>query len=86
MALIDKAPRSASVTTELPTKLLKISRTEFFNIIRNEPRLATKLLWSFLQVISDRLRTTSAELSGARSTTIEDLTDELFELELIDED
>lgn len=82
MALIDKAPRSASVTAIGAGKLLQISRTEFFNIIRNEPRLATKLLWSFLQVISDRLRTTSAELSGAKGEDIEDLTEELFDLAL----
>jgi len=82
MALIDKAPRSADVSAIDKTKLLKISRTDFFQIIRNEPTLATKLLWSFLQVLSDRLRTTSAELSGERkSVEIEDLTEELFDIE-----
>jgi serine/threonine protein phosphatase PrpC/CRP-like cAMP-binding protein len=82
MALIDKAPRSASVTAVESTKLLKISRGDFFKIIRNEPPLATKLLWSFLQVLSDRLRTTSAELSDSRAKAeIEDLTEELFEIE-----
>jgi serine/threonine protein phosphatase PrpC len=86
MALIDKAPRSASVTAELPSKLLQVGRTEFFKILRNEPRLATKLLWSFLQVISDRLRTTSTQLSGAKDESIEDLTEELFDIEPMDED
>jgi len=86
MALIDKAPRSASVTTITHGQLLQIARTDFFDIIRNEPRLATKLLWSFLQVISDRLRTTNAELSGARSEETTDLTEELFDLELLDDD
>ena len=86
MALIDKAPRSASVSAEIKTSLLQISRAEFFNIIRKEPRMATKLLWSFLQVISDRLRTTSAELSGAKEASIEDLTEELFDIEPMDED
>lgn len=86
MALIDKAPRSASITALVPSRLLQIGRSDFFKIIRNEPRLATKLLWSFLQVISDRLRTTSAELSGARAPTIEDLTEELFDIELGEEE
>jgi len=86
MALIDKAPRSASVTTITHGQLLQIARADFFDIIRNEPRLATKLLWSFLQVISDRLRTTNAELSGARSEETTDLTEELFDLELLDDD
>jgi len=87
MALIDKAPRSASVTALTDTKLLQIGRTNFFEIIRKKPRLATKLLWSFLQVISDRLRTTNRELSGVRADTIVDLTEELFEIEVnVDDD
>jgi serine/threonine protein phosphatase PrpC len=87
MALIDKAPRSASVSAVDLARLLRIGRSDFFNIIRNEPRLATKLLWSFLQVISERLRTTSAELSGAKAgTEIEDLTEELFDIEFPEED
>lgn len=85
MALIDKAPRSADVTAVDPSKLLKIVRDDFFQIIRNEPQMATKLLWSFLQVISDRLRATSAELSGAKAAaSLEDLTEELFDLEPTD--
>ena len=50
-------------------------------------KLATKLLWSFLQVISDRLRATNLELSGVRADTIVDLTEELFEIDVkMDED
>ena len=87
MALIDKAPRSASVTATVDSRVMQINRTDFFNIIRNEPRMATKLLWSFLQVISGRLRTTNAELSGARAIAdLEDLTEELFEIEALEED
>lgn len=86
MALIDKAPRSASVTATVDSKVMRIGRTDFFNIIRNEPRMATKLLWSFLQVLSERLRTTSAELSGAKEEQIEDLTEELFDLEPMEDD
>ncbi|MCK9523967.1 MAG: Stp1/IreP family PP2C-type Ser/Thr phosphatase [Proteobacteria bacterium] len=81
MALIDNAPRSASVSAQGTVKLLRIARSDFFNTIRNEPRLANKLLWGFLQVLSARLRTTSAELSGVKSAHIEDLTEELFEIE-----
>jgi serine/threonine protein phosphatase PrpC/CRP-like cAMP-binding protein len=81
MALIDKAKRSADVSALEPTRLLKVSRNDFFQIIRNEPPLATKLLWSFLQVLSERLRTTSEELSGARAeVSMEDLTEELFDI------
>jgi serine/threonine protein phosphatase PrpC/CRP-like cAMP-binding protein len=81
MALIDKARRSADVSAVTATQLLKISRSDFFQIIRNEPPLASKLLWSFLQVLSDRLRTTSEELSDAKEeAAMEDLTEELFDL------
>ena len=65
------------------TKLLKVTRDDFFQVIRNEPALATKLLWSFLQVLSDRLRATSQELSDARED-VEDLSIELFDLEPVD--
>jgi len=79
MALIDSAPRSASVTAIAETKALAIRRPDFFKMIRNEPVLATKLLWNFLQVLTDRLRTTSEELSGARNPeTAACLTEELF--------
>ncbi len=79
MALIDKAPRSADVTAGSAGKLLKISRKNFFEVIRKEPQLASKLLWSFLQVLSARLRKSNTELSDARDeTSIEDLTEELF--------
>lgn len=82
MALIDRAPRSASVTAVESTRLLSVSRADFFQIIRESQPLAVKLLWSFLQVLSSRLRTTNEELSGAlEGSTILDLTEELFELE-----
>jgi serine/threonine protein phosphatase PrpC/CRP-like cAMP-binding protein len=81
MALVDRSPRSASATAEEPTRALALRRREFYEIIRKEPPLATKLLWSFVQVLTERLRKTTAELSGARlEASIEDLSDAaLFE-------
>jgi len=82
MALIDSAKRSASVFAAENTNALQIRRADFFRIIRNEPVMATKLLWNFLQVLTDRLRATSEELSDARGhEEIEDLTEELFAME-----
>ncbi len=46
--------------------MLLLRRKEFYEIIRKEPPLATKLLWSFVQVLTDRLRKTTEDLSGAR--------------------
>ena len=82
MALVDRRqPRSASATAEERSRVLIISRKDFYEIIRKEPQLSTKLLWAFVQVLADRLRKTTAELSGARlEAGAEDLTDAaLFE-------
>jgi serine/threonine protein phosphatase PrpC/CRP-like cAMP-binding protein len=66
MALVDRSPRSASATAEEPSRALILRRRDFYEIIRKEPVLATKLLWSFVQVLTERLRKTTADLSGAR--------------------
>lgn len=66
MALIDNAPRSATVTCKTDTNLLGMRRDEFFGLIRSEPVIATKLLWSFVQALSGRLRETNEALQGAR--------------------
>jgi serine/threonine protein phosphatase PrpC/CRP-like cAMP-binding protein len=66
MALVDRSPRSASATAEEPSRALVLRRRDFYEIIRKEPVLATKLLWSFVQVLTERLRKTTADLSGAR--------------------
>lgn len=78
MSLIDKAPRSASVTTLKPTTLLKINRKDFFSMIRKESDTAKKILWNFLQVLSFRLRQTNLELKDAiEIQQFEDLTTEI---------
>ena len=45
--------------------MLLIRRKEFYAIIKKEPALSVKLLWSFVQVLAERLRKTTADLSGA---------------------
>jgi serine/threonine protein phosphatase PrpC len=66
MALIDQAPRSASITTLEDTLLLRLDRKMFFTLIRKESELAKKVLWNMLQVLSTRLRTTNKDLEQAR--------------------
>lgn len=78
MALVDKAFRSASVTASDEAKLLAIRRRAFFGIIRKDHDVAVKLLWSFLGVLTERLRSTSRELGDAREQLSMDLTDELL--------
>ena len=67
MALVDQSPRSATVKAKDATRLLVVQRRSFYTLIRKEPVLAVKLLWSFVQVLSRRLRETNEQLSGARS-------------------
>jgi serine/threonine protein phosphatase PrpC/CRP-like cAMP-binding protein len=66
MALVDKVPRSASVTAEQPTKLMVMRRRDFFDIVRKDHDVAVKLLWAFLGVLTERLRRTSQDLGDAR--------------------
>ena len=54
-------------------------RGDFFDIIRNKNKLSTKILWSLVQVLTDRLRRTTADLSGALfEATLPDLTEEIL--------
>jgi PPM family protein phosphatase len=66
MGLIDNAPRSATVRATEPTRVMVVARPELMNLMKRESILAVKMLWSFVQVLSDRLRATNSELSEAR--------------------
>jgi len=66
MALVTKQPRSVSAAADDRTRALVLRRQDFNDIIRNEPRLSVKLLWSFVQVLAQRLRKTTADLTGVR--------------------
>lgn len=78
MALVDRTARSASVTAEEPSSLVLIHRRDFYAIIRQETALSVKLLWSFVQVLADRLRDTTQSLGEARmEAKAVDLTEEL---------
>ena len=41
-------------------------RKDFFDIVRKDHDVAVKLLWSFLGVLTERLRSTSRDLGAAR--------------------
>ncbi len=66
MALVDRSPRSLSATCTKPSRLISIRRKEFYEIIKKEPSLSVKLLWSFVQVLAERLRKTTTDLNIAR--------------------
>jgi serine/threonine protein phosphatase PrpC/CRP-like cAMP-binding protein len=66
MALVDRSVRSLSaVATKDGAQLVAISRKDFYEIIKREPASAVKMLWAFVQVLGQRLRKTTNDLSDA---------------------
>jgi serine/threonine protein phosphatase PrpC len=65
MALIDRSSRSLTAFAGPGTRLVVIHRKEFVDLIKREPASATKMLWSFVQVLGQRLRKTNADLIEA---------------------
>jgi PPM family protein phosphatase len=67
MGLVDQAPRSATVTALEETSSVSIDRDSLLKLMRRDPLLAVKLLWSFVQVLSERLRNANEALTGLKS-------------------
>lgn len=67
MALLERAPRSASVKTTMPCLLLALSRQEFIALIRRNPDLALDLI----RELSRRLRETSEQIRGLMFERVE---------------
>ncbi len=67
MALLDNRPRSATVVALEPTQAFVVQRARFLKLLKSDPGLSNKILWCFLHMLNDRLRTTSDDLSGAMS-------------------
>lgn len=65
MSLVDRSVRSLTATAAEQTRLVVISRADFYDIIKREPASAVKMLWSFVQVLGQRLRKTTNDLSDA---------------------
>ena len=68
MGLVDAGPRSASVRALEPLRAMVIPRAAVLLLMQREPSLAVKLLWAFVQVLSQRLRATNSELSEVLSS------------------
>ncbi len=65
MSLIDRSVRSLTATAAEDTQLVVIHRKDFYDIIKREPASAVKMLWAFVQVLGQRLRKTTSDLSDA---------------------
>jgi PPM family protein phosphatase len=66
MGLVDQAPRSATVVAQEETSAVSIDREGLLKLMRRDSLLAVKLLWSFVQVLSERLRHTNEALAGVK--------------------
>lgn len=75
MSLLDRAPRSASVKTLKPVRLLALSRTDFLNLLRKSPDLALAVI----QELSRRLRTVDDQASALSFQRVKDRTKGLIE-------
>jgi len=68
MSLIDNQPRSASVTSITESQLIRIERTAFYEVLREDSVMAVKLLWNFIQTLTHLVRERQIPEAGATPT------------------
>ena len=62
MALLEEKPRSATAIADEETELYVLTRTDYLNLLENEPKIASKIQLGIAKELSARLRSTSDEL------------------------
>jgi glutaminase len=62
MAILENQPRSATVRCKTHTRALFMPREDFQLLAEKEPVLATQMLLGIARELSQRLRTTTAEV------------------------
>ena len=62
MALMDRNPRSAGARAEIDTRVIVVDRRPLFKLMQQNNEIAVKLLWCFMQVLTQRLRFTTDDL------------------------
>jgi PPM family protein phosphatase len=67
MSMIDKVPRSATVTAAEPMTILVLDRERFFGLLQTDAGMATKVMWSIAQKLNRRLRQADDELHRLKS-------------------
>jgi len=75
MALLERAPRSASVKTLSAVRVLALSRNDFMGLLRKSPDLALAVI----QVLSRRLRTVNDQASALSFQRVKDRTTGLLD-------
>jgi serine/threonine protein phosphatase PrpC len=66
MSLVERMPRSATVSAKTDLDVLMIEREPFYGLL-SEEQVAVKLLWAMLRMLNRRLRETSEELSQLKA-------------------
>jgi CRP-like cAMP-binding protein len=75
MALLERAPRSASVKTLAPVRLLALSRNDFVSLLRRTPDLSLAVI----EVLCSRLRTQNDQASALSFQRVKDRTKGLLQ-------
>lgn len=63
IALVSGQPRSATVIAREPTRLLRLSRDDFYDLSQRDQGVAVKMLWSFTQTLAGRVTELSKEVA-----------------------
>jgi CRP/FNR family transcriptional regulator, cyclic AMP receptor protein len=63
MAVIDEAPRSATVVAQTKSRLLTFSRQDFDNLLEQHPAIGISILKGIARVLSQHLRRASGQLA-----------------------
>jgi CRP-like cAMP-binding protein len=64
MALVEPAPRSATVTAAAPTFLFRLPYLELQQLLRHDPRAGSALLVEVVKTLSERLREANRMVSS----------------------
>lgn len=63
MALIDEAPRSATVVALADTRMVALTRQGFESLVKKDPMIGIKLMKGISRLLSANLRKTSSQLA-----------------------
>ncbi|NOY78536.1 MAG: cyclic nucleotide-binding domain-containing protein [Calditrichaeota bacterium] len=66
LALLDDAPRSASVAAKEATELIGIFRPDLFSLFERKPALGVKVLLKLAQLVGERLKLTNQALEECK--------------------
>lgn len=69
LALLDEAPRSASVIATEPCQMIGFFRPDLFDLIEQDPRLGLKIVLRLAQIIAARLRHTNEILKEIQAAS-----------------